>query len=77
MKVNWELHPWQCEASTTHVFPLSDGFAGNPIFSNIFFALFVFRENFKFSKEKENQRENQKCLVHRFLFIYYYKGKKT
>ena len=36
MKVNWEEHPWQWEASTTQLFPLRDGFGGNPIFSNIF-----------------------------------------
>lgn len=36
MKENWEEHPWQCVASITQLFPLSDGFGGNPIFSNIF-----------------------------------------
>lgn len=35
MKVNWEEHPWQCEASATQSFPLNDGLAGNLIFSNI------------------------------------------
>lgn len=39
MKVNWEEQPWQCEESTTQVFPLRDGFGGNPIFSNILFLL--------------------------------------
>ena len=50
MKVNWELHPWQCEASTTQLLPLSAGFAGNPIFSNIF--AFFFRETIR-SQEKK------------------------
>lgn len=35
MKVNWEEQPWQCEASATQLFPRSEGFGGNPIFSSI------------------------------------------
>lgn len=53
MKVNWEVHPWQCEASTTQLFPRSDGFAGNPIFSNISICEIDQNEN-KANKNQSN-----------------------
>jgi hypothetical protein len=35
MKVKFAEHPWQLDASTTQLFPRSEGFDGKPIFSNM------------------------------------------
>jgi hypothetical protein len=45
MKVKFAEHPWQLDASTTQLFPRSEGFDGKPIFSNMVNSVVFEEEN--------------------------------